>query len=190
MALLSSNPMTLGTPMPSFQVDDVTKHQRLHSDELPSAPATVIAFLCNHCPYVIHIRDAFTAFGHRCVERGAHVIAISSNSVKTHPMDGPLHMEQLAADLGWSFPYGFDESQAVARAFGATCTPEFFVFDGEQALAYHGQFDASRPGDGQPVTGHDLQAAVEALLAGNPVNPSQVPSVGCSIKWHQPVDDD
>ena len=188
MALLSSNPMMLGTPMPAFVVDDVTSHRRLSSDELPDAPATVVAFLCNHCPYVIHLREEFTAFAHRAMERGANVIAISSNSVKSHPMDGPLHMAQLASELGWAFPYGFDESQEVARAFGASCTPEFFVFNAHKELAYHGQFDASRPGDGQPVTGQDLQAAVDALLRGEPVNPSQVPSVGCSIKWHTPVD--
>ena len=189
MPLLSSSPLTLGTPMPSFTVDDVVKNQRLCSDDLPEAKATVIAFLCNHCPYVIHIRDPFTRFGNDNVARGVNVLAISSNSVKSHPMDGPLHMEHLAQELGWDFPYGFDETQEVAQSFKACCTPEFFVFNQDRKLAYHGQFDSSRPGDGQPVTGRDLQAAVDALLRGGQVSAVQAPSVGCSIKWNEPLEE-
>jgi peroxiredoxin len=175
--------LTLGTPMPAFSLPDTVSGRVLSSDALRSAPATVVAFICNHCPYVLHIQSALAEFGRFCQGRGVAFVAISSNDVETYPQDGPELMAQEAQRAGYVFPYLYDQSQAVAEAFQATCTPDFFVFDGAQRLAYRGQFDDSRPKNGKPVTGQDVRAAVEALLAGGAPSPAQKPSIGCGIKW-------
>jgi hypothetical protein len=142
-----------------------------------------VAFICNHCPYVKHILDGFVAFTREYGPRGLAVVAISSNDIATHPEDSPGEMAKLARAKNFTFPYLFDESQTVARAYDAACTPDFFLFDGDRLLVYRGQFDGSRPGSQQPVTGVDLRSAADAVLAGSPVPERQSPSVGCSIKW-------
>jgi hypothetical protein len=140
-------------------------------------------FICNHCPYVKHIRAGLAEFGRDAQRRGAAVVAISSNDVETHPADSPEKMAVEARTAGYTFPYLYDESQDVARAYQAACTPDIYLFDKSRKLVYRGQFDDSRPGNGRPVTGADLRAALDAILAGSPVSARQIPSVGCNIKW-------
>ena len=153
------------------------------TDEVVGAPALVVAFLCPHCPYVKHIEARFGEVATGLIDRGAAVVAVQSNAVEDHPQDGPEAMADQAARNGFGFPYLLDETQEVAKAFKAACTPDLFVFDGDRRLAYRGQFDASRPSNGVPVTGEDLVGAVDALLEGRTVPEDQVPSIGCNIKW-------
>jgi len=183
MAATSSNMLELGTPMPQFGLTDARTGSIVTSDELVGGPATVVTFICNHCPYVKHIREGLAQFGRFCETQGVKLVAINSNDVDNYPADAPPRMAEEAESAGYSFPYLFDETQAVARAFRAACTPEFYIFDGECRLAYRGQFDDSRPGNGKRVTGHDVRAAVEALCRGDRPAFDQTPSVGCSIKW-------
>jgi hypothetical protein len=143
----------------------------------------VVTFICNHCPFVVHIKAELSRFGAFCKEQGVRMLAISSNDVGTHPMDGPVQMAEDARRHAYPFPYLFDETQATARAFEARCTPEFYVFDAAGKLAYRGQFDDARPGRSTPVTGADVRAAVDALLAGELPDRDQKPSMGCNIKW-------
>lgn len=179
---ISSNPLSLGSPIPSFDLPDAVNGRRVGSGDLSGKPSVVI-FICNHCPYVKHIRAGLADFGRTCQERGVAMVAISSNDVVTYPADSPEHMKAEAVEAGYTFPYLFDESQAVARAFDAACTPDLYIFDADGKLAYHGQFDDSRPKNASPVTGKDARAAVEALLAGQRPAAEQTPSIGCSIKW-------
>lgn len=178
----TSNPLALGSPMPSFQLPDTVSGRLVSSAELLGKPSVVI-FICNHCPYVKHIRSGLAEFGRTCQERGVAMVAISSNDVVAYPADSPELMKVEAAEAGYTFPYLYDESQGVARAFDAACTPDLYIFDAEGKLAYHGQFDDSRPKNTEPVTGKDARAAIEALLAGKRPSPEQIPSIGCSIKW-------
>ena len=141
--------------------------------------------ICNHCPFVVHIREALSEFGRVYQERGVAIVAINSNDVATHPDDSPEKMAEEVASAGYTFRYLYDESQSVAQAYQAACTPDFFVFDGDQRLVYRGQFDDSRPESGIPVTGADLRAACDAVLSGQPVTESQRPSLGCNIKWRE-----
>jgi len=182
MAKTPSTMRPLGSALPSFELPDVTKGKTLKSDELKS-PVLVVAFICNHCPFVIHLKPELAAFGRTCRELGVDFVAISSNDASSYPMDGPEAMGLDARDFEYVFPYLYDESQEVARAFDAACTPDFFVYDSDRALAYRGQFDASRPGNGVAITGVDLRAAVSALLAGQRPSDEQKPSIGCNIKW-------
>lgn len=175
--------LPLGTPLPEFDLPDTVSGNRVRSQQLQS-DLVVVAFICNHCPYVQHLRTGLAQFGRECAERGVALVAISSNSVRTHPQDGPTAMAREAQSAGYVFPYLYDETQAVAKAFRAVCTPEFYVFGADRRLAYRGQFDASRPGNSVPVTGSDLRAAVDALLAGKSPSDQQTPSVGCNIKWN------
>ena len=177
-----SNMLPLGTPLPRFSLPDTVSGRTVASTEL-AGKANVVAFICNHCPYVKHIRQGLAEFGRYCAERGVPLVAISSNDPTSHPDDGPREMTAEARSAGYVFPYLFDESQAIARAFNAACTPEFYVFGADGKLAYRGQFDASRPKNAVPVTGSDLRAAVEALLAGKAPSGDQIPSIGCNIKW-------
>ena len=177
-----SNMLPLGTPLPHFSLPDTVSGRTVASTEL-AGKANVVAFICNHCPYVKHIRQGLAEFGRYCAERGVPLVAISSNDPTSHPDDGPREMAAEARAAGYGFPYLFDESQAIARAFNAACTPEFYVFGADGKLAYRGQFDASRPKNAVPVTGSDLRAAVDALLAGKSPSGDQIPSIGCSIKW-------
>ena len=188
MALTPSTMLPLGTPAPDFALPD-TAGRTVRLADLAAAPVLVVAFICNHCPYVQHLRAALAAFGRDCAARGVAFVAISSNDAERYPADSPAAMAAEARAAGYAFPYLYDGSQAVAAAYRAACTPDFFVFDAARRLAYRGRFDDSSPGNGRPVTGADLRAAVDALLAGRPVPPAQVPSMGCNIKWrpgHEP----
>lgn len=183
MAQTPSTMLPLGTPAPAFSLPDTVSGAVLSLDQLKSERATVVMFICNHCPYVIHVREGLTRLARDYQPRGVAFVAISSNDVEHYPQDAPPLMREFAEAAGFTFPYLYDETQAVARAFDAACTPDFFVFDGALKLAYRGQLDDSRPGSKQPVTGAAIRAALDAMLAGAPVSADQVASVGCNIKW-------
>jgi len=184
MALVPSTMLPLGTAAPNFELPDAATDQLVGLDQVAEgAQALLVMFICNHCPYVVHVRGAFGPLATHYADAGLRVVAINANSLKTHPQDGPEHMKTLAAEQGWTFPYLFDESQQVARAYDAACTPDFFLFDADRKLAYRGQLDGSRPGSDIPVTGDALRAAIEAVLHGRAVPEPQRPSIGCNIKW-------
>ncbi len=184
MARTASTMLPLGSPAPHFRLPDAAKGGALVTrDDFAAAPGLLVMFLCNHCPFVQHLRHELARFGREYAERGLGIVAVSANDAATHPQDGPAEMAEEAAAVGYTFPYLYDESQAVAKAYHAACTPDFFLFDGGGRLVYRGQFDTSRPGNGVPVTGADLRAACDALLAGEPVPEDQQPSIGCNIKW-------
>ena len=182
MALTPSTMLPLGTPAPAFQLPDVTGKVVSLAD-FENAPALVVMFICNHCPYVKHLRGALADFGREYQSRGAAIVAISSNDAVAYPDDAPAKMQSEAREAGYTFPYLFDETQQIAQAYQAACTPDFYVFDRAGLLQYRGQYDDSRPGNGSPITGSDLRAAVDAVLAGQPVAAAQKPSIGCNIKW-------
>jgi peroxiredoxin len=182
MAETFSTMLPLGTKVPSFRLPD-PYGKWVSSDDFKEARASLIAFICNHCPYVKHIRFQFASLAKEYQNRGVDVVAINSNDVENYPDDSPEKMAEEIKQVGYTFPYLYDESQQVAKAFRAACTPDFFLFDRNRSLVYRGQFDDSRPGNGLPVTGADLRAALDALLAGHSVPPNQKPSVGCNIKW-------
>ncbi len=181
MARTASRMLPLGRPIPPFVLLEPRTGVTVASP--PAGDRTLIMFICNHCPYVVHIRPRLVEIANRAVAGGIKVVAINANSVATHPEDGPEAMAALATAEGWQFPFLFDETQEVARAFGAACTPDFFLF-GAEGLFYRGQFDDARPSSPLPVSGADLSAAIEALLAGQPAPADQWPSLGCNIKWH------
>lgn len=172
----------LGTPAPDFDLPDTDGAVRSLAD-FADAPALLVAFICNHCPFVQHIRTAFAAFAREYQARGLAVVAVNSNDVAAYPEDDPARMKEEKERFGYTFPYLYDETQEVAKAYRAACTPDFFLYDRERRLVYRGQFDDSRPGNGRPVTGADLRAAVDCVLAGKPVPADQKPSLGCNIKW-------
>jgi len=174
--------LPLGTPAPDFRLPDPTGRE-VARDDFADAPALLVAFLCNHCPYVKHIQAGFAAFAKEYAERGLAIVAINSNDFDAYPEDAPPRMAEEAARAGYGFPYLVDETQEVAKAYRAACTPEFYLFDRERRLAYRGRFDDSRPGNRVPVTGRDLRAAADAVLAGRTPAAEQAPSVGCNIKW-------
>ncbi len=174
--------LPLGTAAPDFQLPDAGgKHFSLAS--FRDKPALVVAFICNHCPYVKHLRAGFAQIVRDYAPCGAAFVAINANDAKHYPDDSPAKMAEEAKSAGYTFPYLVDETQAVAKAYHAACTPDFFLFDRGRRLVYRGQFDASRPGNGIPVTGKDLRAALDAELAGVPTSMLQSPSMGCNIKW-------
>jgi peroxiredoxin len=172
----------LGMVAPDFALPD-TDGRTVALGDFADASGLLVAFMCNHCPFVVHLREELVRAVKRYQGRGLAVVAISSNDVEGFPQDGPELMARQVEDFGYTFPYLFDETQSVARAYTAACTPDFFLFDGERRLVYRGQFDGSRPGNDVPVTGADLGAAVGALLEGDPISPDQRPSIGCNIKW-------
>ena len=174
--------LPLGTKAPAFTLPDVAGRQISLSD-FPDALAVVVVFMCNHCPYVRHLRNGLAQLARDYLPRGVGMVGISSNDVSKYPADSPAKMAEEAKSAGYLFPYLYDETQAVAKAYHAACTPDFFVFDQDKVLVYRGQFDDSRPGNGVPVTGKDLRAALDAVLVGKPVDPNQKPSIGCNIKW-------
>jgi len=178
-----SRMLPLGTPAPAFALPDTVTGRTVASGDFASAPLLLVVFLSNHCPFVKHMLDGFVAFAREFGARGLAVVAICVNDIASYPDDAPAEMARIARLKGFTFPYLYDESQEVARAYQAVCTPDFFLFDRDGRLAYRGQFDASRPGNGVPVTGADLRAACDALLAGKALTGEQKPSVGCSIKW-------
>jgi peroxiredoxin len=179
---IESTMLALGTRAPSFTLPQPATGATVSLEEL-TGPALVVTFICNHCPYVQHVAAGLAALGRDLAAQGVAMVAVSSNDVVTYPQDGPEEMAAEAERQGWTFPYLYDETQDVARAFSAACTPDTFVFDGERRLVYRGQLDDSRPKNDQPVTGADVRAAVDAVLAGQPVAPDQLPSIGCGIKW-------
>jgi peroxiredoxin len=182
MVSVPSTMLALGTPLPDFDLPDPTG--KLHGPaEVADAAGVLVAFVCNHCPFVIHIGPTLGKRTRQWMDQGLAVLAINANDIAAYPQDAPEHMPAFAEQNGWSFPYLLDETQQVAHAFRAACTPDLFLFDRERKLAYRGQFDASRPGNNQPVTGDDLDRAVQAVLAGRPVPGDQIPSIGCNIKW-------
>jgi peroxiredoxin len=177
--------LPLGTEAPPFELLDPRTGETVSLGDFAGAPALVVTFWCNHCPYVKHVRDAFVAFADEAEERGVGVVAICANDPEAYPEDAPDAMAREAHEHGYGFPYLHDATQEVARAFQAACTPDFFLFDEGRRLAYRGQFDDSRPSSGIPVTGRDLRAALDALLAGRTPDEEQVASIGCNIKWRK-----
>lgn len=182
MALTYSHTMPIGTKAPPFQLLDVVSARVLSLDGLKSEVATVVMFICNHCPYVKHVERELAQLAKEYQAKNVAFVAISSNDVNDYPQDAPEQMKLRAAELGYSFPYLYDESQEVAKTYQAECTPEFYVFDAELACVYHGRFDESSPGKGE-ASGSDLRAALDAVLAGEPPLDPQYPSMGCNIKW-------
>jgi peroxiredoxin len=174
--------LELGTIASAFRLPDFDG-KIVSSDDFKDAPALVVAFICAHCPFVRHIRSEFARFAREYQQKGVAVVAINSNDLTAYPQDGPQGMAEEARSAGYTFPYLLDESQEIAKAFRAACTPDFYLFDGARRLVYRGQFDASRPGNNIPVTGSDLRAATDAVLAKAPVPQDQKPSIGCNIKW-------
>lgn len=182
MARTPSTMLPLGTQAPDFSLTNVDG-KTVSLADFADAPALVVAFICNHCPFVKHLADDFAKFANEVMAKGAAVVAISSNDVDNYPADSPEQMVAEAEARGYRFPYLYDETQEVAKAYHAACTPDFYVFDADRKLVYRGQFDDSRPESGIPITGADLRAAVDAVLAGQPVAERQHPSIGCNIKW-------
>jgi peroxiredoxin len=174
--------LPLGTEAPDFSLPD-TDGRTVSRDDFDGMPALLVLFLCNHCPFVKHVQQELARIGNEYGPRGIGIVAISSNDVEQYPQDGPQQMKAEKVAAGYSFPYLYDETQNVARAYHAACTPDIFLFDRARHLVYRGQLDDSRPSTGQPVTGRDLRAAMDAVLEGRPVSDKQVPSVGCNIKW-------
>lgn len=183
MAKTESNMLPLGTTAADFNLLNTVTNKLLSLNEAKSNIATVIAFICNHCPFVKHILDEFIQCANDYQKKGIHFIAISSNDMVNYPDDAPDKMSQLAKEKSFTFPYLFDETQKVAKAYDAACTPDFYIFNKQLTCVYRGQFDDSRPGNTIPVTGNDLRAALDAILAGKPVDTHQKPSLGCNIKW-------
>lgn len=183
MTLTASTMMPLGTPAPDFCLQDVRSGALMTLQESAGAQGTLVAFICNHCPYVRHIEDELIELAWDYQARGIAVVAISANDVNASPSDGPEQMQDRASAKGYPFPYLYDETQDVARAYNAVCTPDLFLFDGQKKCVYRGQFDDSRPDNDIEVTGSDLRRACDALLTGDPINPDQKPSMGCNIKW-------
>ncbi|MFW9853663.1 MAG: thioredoxin family protein [Candidatus Thorarchaeota archaeon] len=175
--------MPLGTKAPDFSLKDVRNGQIVVYSQQKGKKGTLIFFICNHCPYVMHVRDLFGSFSEEYQPRGISFIAINANSTQTHPQDGPEHMKKLANEKGWRFPFLFDETQETAKAYTAICTPDFFLFNSNDELFYRGQMDDSRPRSGTQATGIDLRSALDALIADKSPPELQKPSVGCSIKW-------
>lgn len=182
MARTPSTMLALGSAAPDFRLPDPSGGWVALSD-FEAAPGLLVVFMCNHCPFVIHIRDALVALGRDLASQGVAMVAISANDVAGYPDDAPEQMAEDAARFGYTFPYLYDESQEVAKSYRAACTPDFFLFDQDRRLVYRGQLDDSRPGNDVPVTGRDLRAAAAALLAGEPISADQRPSIGCNIKW-------
>ena len=183
MSLTPSQMIPLGTPAPDFTLPDTVSGKDTTLKDIAGEKATVVMFICNHCPFVQHINDGLVELSNEYLAKGVGFVGISANDVTTHPGDGPEEMKKTAEQLGYKFPYLYDESQDVAKVYGASCTPDLFIFDADLKLAYHGQFDASRPENDLPVTGTDFRAALDQLIAGQKVPEDQTPSIGCNIKW-------
>jgi thiol-disulfide isomerase/thioredoxin len=183
MTRTASTMPPLGGPAPAFRLFEPASGAWVALDDFADSPALVVVFMSNHCPFVRHVRHELAALAREYAARGLAVVGINANDVEAYPDDAPACMVTEVERVGYPFAYLFDESQEVAKAYGAACTPDFFLYDAERRLAYRGQFDASRPGLDLPVTGEDLRAAVESVLAGEPAPEPQRPSVGCNIKW-------
>ena len=179
-----STMLALGTKAPEFELPDVTTGRIVSLSDFADRKAVLVMFICRHCPYVRHVREELARLGRDFAGSELAIVAIGSNDVDEYPEDRPESLAEEAREAGYVFPYLFDESQEVAKAYTAACTPDFFLFDEDRALVYRGQLDDSRPSNGLPVTGKDLRAAIDAVLSGAPVSEDQRASIGCSIKWH------
>jgi len=182
MVATASEMLPLGTSAPDFTLPD-TEGKMVTLSDFKKSPASLVIFMCNHCPFVKHILDPMIELIKEYQAKGVAVVGINSNDVANYPDDSPEMMTKLATEAGFTFPYLYDETQEVAKAYRAACTPDFFLFDSERKLVYRGQMDDSRPGNGIPVTGADLTAAIDAVLEGKQVSQKQKPSIGCNIKW-------
>ncbi|MBI1950527.1 MAG: thioredoxin family protein [Acidobacteria bacterium] len=178
-----STMLKLGTPAPGFSLPDVVSGRVISLESFHDEKALLVMFICRHCPYVKHVQGELARLGTDYRDRGVGIVAISANDASAYPDDAPPGLREMAVELGFTFPFCHDESQAVAKAYTAACTPDFFLFDQARRLVYRGQLDDSRPDSGRPVTGRDLRAAIDAVLAGRPVGGDQRPSLGCNIKW-------
>jgi peroxiredoxin len=185
MVRTPSTMLALGTQVPEFNLPDVVSGETISLETFASNKALLVMFLCRHCPYVKHVEDELTKLGHDYAGMDIGMVAISSNDANTYPDDAPDGLKEMAETLGFNFPYCYDEDQEIAKAYTAACTPDFFLFDEARALVYRGQLDGSRPGNDIPVTGADLRAAIDAVLADKPVDANQMPSLGCNIKWKE-----
>lgn len=183
MALTPSTMLPLGTKAPDFKLQDAITAQQYSLDQVNGINATVVMFICNHCPYVKHVQPEIIQLVKDYYDEGVGFVAISSNDIENYPEDSPEMMRKEAQRLNYTFPYLYDETQHVARAYHAACTPDFYIFDNDLELVYRGQLDDSRPGNEKPLTGKDIRAALDDILNGNPVSEDQVPSQGCNIKW-------
>ncbi|MCP0913264.1 MULTISPECIES: thioredoxin family protein [Legionella] len=183
MARTESSMLPLGTQAPLFSLLDVTSGQKINLNVDSKYIATVVMFICNHCPFVKHVNQQLTKLAFDYIPKQVKFIAINSNDVESYPDDSPENMQRVAKEQGYPFPYLFDETQEVAKAYHAACTPDFFVFDADLSLVYRGQLDDSRPGNGVAVDGHSIRKALDALIEGKSVSAEQKPSIGCNIKW-------
>jgi len=183
MALTPSSMMPLGTPAPGFSLPDVVSDKMISLADARGAKGTVVMFICAHCPYVIHIQQEIVRVVKDYQDQGVDFVAISSNDVEKYPNDAPEKLKEQAKQVGFTFPYLYDESQDVAKAYQAECTPDFFLFDENNLCVYRGRMDEATPGNGKPVNGKDLRAALDALIAGRQIFEEQFPSMGCNIKW-------
>ena len=183
MVRTASTMLALGTKAPAFDLTDVVTSGRVSLDTFADKKALLVMFICRHCPYVVHIREELARLGRDYSGKDIGIVAISANDPEDYPEDAPESLKEMAQEMGFTFPFCFDESQEVAKAYTAACTPDFFLFDRSRRLVYRGQLDDSRPDSGIPLTGRDLRAAIEAVLADRPVDPKQRPSLGCNIKW-------
>jgi thiol-disulfide isomerase/thioredoxin len=183
MAATESVMLPLGTPAPDFALSDVVSGETINLARFADKSALLVMFICPHCPFVVHVESELARIGKDYAGKPLGIVAICANDVAQYPQDGPDGMRGQAAKIGFNFPYCLDESQDVARAYRAACTPDLYLFDAQRRLVYRGQLDSSRPGNGIPVTGDDLRKAIDATLAGQPVVAGQRPSIGCNIKW-------
>ena len=183
MARTPSNMLDLGTKAPNFTLPNAVDAKVYSFSDVQGKRGTVVMFICNHCPYVMHVFDGIASLANDYMKQGFGFVAISSNDVENYPDDSPELMKKTAEEQGFNFPYLYDESQDVAKAYDAACTPDFYLFNTEMSLVYRGQMDNSRPKNNIPVTGNDLRAALDALLAETPIDSLQKPSLGCNIKW-------
>jgi len=183
MALTSSTMLPLGTKAPAFSLTDVVSGKTISLDAFTGRPALLVMFICTHCPYVRHVQNELAKLGRDYRDKNAGILAVSANDPVSHPDDAPDKLKAMAERLGFDFPYCFDETQEVAKAYTAACTPDLFLFDKDRKLVYRGQLDDSRPGNDKPNDGRDLRAALGAVLANRPVSSVQKPSLGCNIKW-------
>lgn len=183
MSNTPSNMLPLGTTAPDFNLIDTVSDKMIALNDVKGEIATVVMFICNHCPFVKHVNEQLVKLANDYMNKGIGFAAISSNDVKNFPQDSPELMKKNAEDLGYPFPYLYDETQEIAKAYDAACTPDFYIFDRDLKLVYRGQLDDSRPGNDKPVTGRDIRNALDAILAGKEVDPNQIPSMGCNIKW-------
>src|SRR5438270_3934055 len=183
MSRTESTMLALGTPAPPFHVKDIVSGRDVSLDTFADRKALLVMFICRHCPYVKHVQQGLADLGRNYASKSVGIVAISSNDAELYPDDAPDSLREMAETLGFSFPFCYDETQEIARAYNAVCTPEFYVFDEARKLVYRGQFDESRRGGTVPVTGRDIRNALDAVLDGRPVSPDQKPSIGCNIKW-------